>query len=250
MMSRVGMPMTEPAASVDDRRPAAADRDVVFHVGDAEVAVRFRAGDPASTPTSAGAARLAEGLVADRLSLEPRRIRVASLVPSGRPVAFASGLPAAVSLSISHVPGLVAAAVSTGARVGVDIVDPAEAGRGLDVWFTPDELALAPDDGSLRAVLWAAKEAAYKACRLDTEFRPRAVVVDSLDGRSFGWIVHDRFGDVRGTGRLLTIGRHVVAMAIAAADRDPWTGAEGRHPAGDRIAPDGSCFEIPEALFS
>ena len=39
----------------------------------------------------------------------------------------------------------------------------AEAGRGLDFWFTPEELELEPDEGLLRARLWAAKEAAYKA---------------------------------------------------------------------------------------
>ncbi len=211
------------------------NHDVVLDAADGDIAIRFQGCSPAAGPTSAEAARLAESLVAARLEIDPGRVRVASLVPSGRPVAFISGLPAPVCLSISHVPGLVAAAVSTDTWIGLDLVDPAEAGRGLDVWFTPDELALAPDDGRLRALLWAAKEAAYKACRLDTEFRPRAVVIDSLDGRSFGWIVHDRFGDVSGTGRLLTMGRHVVATAITAADR---------------CAHDGSCFEIPEVLFS
>lgn len=216
-MSWTWTPITA-ETSTSDRRPSAEIApDLILHMGDAEVAVRLRTRGPGGPPTSAEAARLAESLVADRLSLHAGGVRVASLVPSGRPVAFASGAPAAVCVSISHVQGLLGVAVSTDASIGLDIVDPAEAGRGLDIWFTPDELALAPDEGRLRAVLWAAKEAAYKACRLDTEFRPHAVVIESLATRSFGWTVRDRFGDIRGTGRLLAIGRHVVALASVAA---------------------------------
>lgn len=232
------------APTAADRRVAACDHDVVLHSIHGVVAVRFRTCRPGDLPTSAEAARLAEGLVAERFSIESCRVRVASLVPSGRPVAFVSGLPAGVCLSISHVPGLVGAAVSTDAWIGLDIVDPAEAGRGLDVWFTPDELALAPDDGRLRAVLWAAKEAAYKACRLDTEFRPRGVVIDSLDIRSFAWTVPSRFGDVRGTGQLLAIGRHVVALATTAADGGPRScGGMDASCFDHRIAPAQPSFE-------
>jgi hypothetical protein len=238
------------APTVERQREAAFDHDIAIHSIDGVVDLRCRVCRPGDLPTSAEVARFAEGLVAERLSIESRRVRVASLAPSGRPVAFVSGVPTAVCLSISHVPGLVGAAVSGDAWIGLDIVDPAEAGRGLDVWFTPDELALAPDDGRLRAVLWAAKEAAYKACRLDTEFRPRGVVIDSLDGRSFAWTVHDRFDDVRGTGQLLAIGRHVVALATTAAGRGPGRSSRGHAPAADHIVPDRTTAETQEALSS
>jgi len=219
-----GVAMLEPGGTM-----IAGDRAVAVGPGRAEVALRWRGCDRADPPSSAAAARLAEGLVAERLAIEPRRVRVATLPPSGRPVAFVAAAPAPLFVSISHVPGLVAAAVSADAPVGLDIVDPAEAGRGLDVWFTPDELALEPDDGRLRAMLWAAKEAAYKACRLDTEFRPRGVRIDALAGRSFGWTVVDPFGDVCGAGCLLSIGRHVVAVAAPAAVA---------RPAHDRLHPE------------
>ncbi len=245
-MSCAGMLTADMTA---DTTAAAGDQDDVFRTGHGHVAVRLRACRHGEPPTSAEAARLAEGLVAERLGIAPGRVRVASLVPSGRPVAFVSGEPAAVCLSISHVPGLVGAAVSADAWIGLDIVDPAEAGRGLDVWFTPDELALVPDDGRLRALLWAAKEAAYKACRLDTEFRPRGVVIDSLAARSFAWTVQDRFGDVRGTGRLLALGRYVVALATTAAGHGPRPSGRAEAPAADPIAHDLTSFETPEALF-
>lgn len=242
-MSCAGMPTCGEAPTADDLRLAACDHDVVLDSTDGVVAVRFRPCRPGAGPTSAEAARLAESLVAARLAIDAGRVRVASLVPSGRPVAFVSGLPTSVCLSISHVPGIVAAAASSDAWIGLDIVDPAEAGRGLDIWFTPDELALAPDDGRLRAVLWAAKEAAYKACRLDTEFRPRAVFIDSLDGRSFGWTVRNRFGDVHGTGRLLTIGRHVVALATTTAGGGPRPLHRGHEPAADLVLPAPPSFD-------
>jgi len=236
------MPTCGEAPTADDRHGTACDHDVVLDLAAGVVAVRFRACHPGAAPTSAEAARLAEGLVTARLAIDAGRVRVASLVPSGRPVAFVSGLPAPVWLSISHVPGLVAAAVSTDAWIGLDIVDPAEAGRGLDIWFTPDELALAPDDGRLRAVLWAAKEAAYKACRLDTEFRPRRVFIESLDIRSFAWTVQGRFGDVHGTGRLLAVGRHVVALATTAAGPRSCGGMDASSY-DHRIAPAPPSFE-------
>lgn len=233
-----------------DTTAATGAEDNVLRTGAGDVAVRLRACRHGEAPTSAAAARLAEGLVAERLGFAPGRVRVASLVPSGRPVAFVSGEPAAVCLSISHVPGLVGVAASAEAWIGLDIVDPAEAGRGLDVWFTPDELALLPDDGRLRALLWAAKEAAYKACRLDTEFRPRGVVIDSLATRSFAWTVQDRFGDVRGEGRLMAVGRYVVALATTAAGRGPRSAGEIGAPAADTTAHDLNRFETPEALFA
>ncbi|MFM7138024.1 MAG: 4'-phosphopantetheinyl transferase superfamily protein [Planctomycetota bacterium] len=168
-------------------------------------------------PESAAARALAEDLAAAALQQDRRDLRIASLAPSGRPVLLVAGRAGRAAVSLSHVEGLVAAAVgsTTGVGVGVDIVDPAEAGRGLDFWFTPDELALEPDEGLLRARLWAAKEAAYKAAGLDEELRPRTVAIESLGSHGFTWTARSGFTRAVGAGRLLTVGRHVVAVAVS-----------------------------------
>ena len=162
------------------------------------------------------AACLAEELAALRRDGDGGSVRLATHMPSGRPVVLIDGRPTDVSVSISHVQGLVGACLCDNAWVGLDIVEPAEAGRGLDVWFTPDELAFMPDDHSiLRPLLWAAKEAAYKAAHLDTEFRPRTVTICDLSETTFAWIARDRFADVRGAGCFFDIKRHIVAVAAA-----------------------------------
>jgi hypothetical protein len=97
----------------------------------------------------------------------------------------------------------------------------ADAGRTLDVFFTPDELALMPDDvGLVRTLLWAAKEAAYKAARLDVAFRPRQVAIEGLSAAGFTWRVRDRAPAVVGAGRFAMVGRHVVAIAATSAAGD------------------------------
>lgn len=168
--------------------------------------------------TSAAAARLAEQLVAAHIGCERRLVRVAALPPSGRPVATVQGRGATVSVSVSHVGGLFGAAVCGTASVGLDIVDPAEAGPALDAWFTPDELALFPDgDGLLRARLWAAKEAAFKAAGLDDGFRPRGVAIGQLDMRGFCWTVRGQHRRMDGRGVFTMACTSIVAIAVAAA---------------------------------
>lgn len=178
---------------------------------------------------SAAAARLAEDLVAVRIGCERRLVRVAALSPSGRPVATVQGRGATVSVSVSHADGLFGAAVCGTASVGLDIVDPAEAGPALDAWFTPDELTLFPDgDGLLRARLWTAKEAAFKAAGLDDGFRPRGVAIGQFDTAGYRWTVRSRYHHVCGRGVFMKLGTHLVAIAVAAAatpldrpDREP-----------------------------
>jgi hypothetical protein len=170
---------------------------------------------------SAEAARLAEELVASRVGCDRRLVRVAALMPSGRPIATVRGRPAAVSVSVSHFGGAIGAACCDTAGVGIDIVDPAEAGRSLDVWFRPHERALlANGDGLLRARLWGSKEAAFKASRLDDGFRPCSVDIDDLGRTGFRWSVRGAHGPVRGHGIFTSAGVHVVAVAVA-ADRRP-----------------------------
>lgn len=187
----------------------------VLELDGGEVALALAATGAGDGSPSAAARDVAERLAAERIGQPRSGVRLASLPPSGRPVLLVAGAPAGPAVSLSHVEGLVAAAVAEGVGVGIDLVDPAEAGRGLDVWFTPDELALEPDDGLLRARLWAAKEAAYKAAGLDEELRPRTVVIESLAPRAFTWSASGRFATATGRGRFLTAGRHVVAVALA-----------------------------------
>jgi hypothetical protein len=162
------------------------------------------------------AARLAEELVAAGLDLPREAVRVAGMPPSGRPVAMVHGVAVGMAVSLSHVRGVAGAAASAQASIGIDIVDPAEAGRELDAFFTPDELALAPDDdGLLRGLLWSAKEAAFKAARLDVGFCPRAVAIESLVGNGFEWTVSGPHRLVSGAGSFAWAGRHIVAIAAA-----------------------------------
>lgn len=188
----------------------------VMHVGPCTAHVLLDVPRCVGEPLSGETLRLAEELASTTQTVEAGRVRVASLLPSGRPVATVEGVAADFFVSTSHVGGLLGAAVSSHAQVGLDIVDPAEAGRVLDIWFTPDELALLPDDhGLLRAMLWSAKEAAYKAARLDTEFRPRMVVIESLSANAFEWRLRDGHATVHGAGCFATVGRYVVALAAA-----------------------------------
>ena len=181
---------------------------------------------------SGPAARLAEELVAAVLGVPREWVRVAGLPPSGRPVAMVRGAAVGTAVSVSHGRGVLAAAFSAQASVGIDVVDPAEAGRHLDPFFTPDELALVPDEeGLLRGLLWSAKEAAYKAARLDVGFSPRAVTVDSLAGNGFEWTVAGPHRRVTGAGGFAWAGRHLVAVAAAPPPSPTIRGATRRPPA-------------------
>jgi hypothetical protein len=191
---------------------ALAGCDVAVHV------TRAAAGDGC---LPAVARELGEQLAADRLALPRSVVRIAAVEPSGRPTILVHGRPAPTGISLSHIDGLVAAACGESGGLGIDLVDPAEAGRGLDFWFTPDELALEPDEGLLRARLWAAKEAAYKAAGIDEELRPRTVTIESLSPGRFAWTARGRYAAAAGGGRFITAGRHVVA--VAASTPEPFT---------------------------
>jgi hypothetical protein len=206
-------------------------------VGGHDVDVAIAAVDHRDGPAAAAARALGEELAATLLAADRRQLRIAALPPSGRPVLSVAGRWVAAAVSLSHVEGLVAAAVAATGGVGIDLVDPAEAGRSLDFWFTPDELGLEPDEGLLRARLWAAKEAAYKAAGLDEELRPRTVMIESLGLHVFTWTAGSGFASVSGAGRFLTAGRHVVAVAVptnrvgaSQVNRPPATAGTTIHP--------------------
>lgn len=169
---------------------------------------------------SASAARLAEQLVAARLACDPRLVRVAALMPSGRPVAMLHGEPAPVFVSLSHTATLVGAAICREAPVGIDIVGPADTSPALDVWFSPEELAASAanptsdvEERLPRQRLWSAKEAAYKAAHIDVGFRPHDVRIADLSPTGFRWRLSGPHALVDGAGRLIEIDRHLVAIA-------------------------------------
>lgn len=186
---------------------------------------------PEGVSTSLEAIRLAEALVAARVRCDRRMVRVAPLMPSGRPVAMVQGTAAAMFVTVSHSGGVIGAAVCAATGVGLDIVDPSDVGRALDMWFSPDELALLPDDdGLMRARLWGAKEAAFKAARLDEGFRPRSVEIHHIGPNGYRWSVRGAHGPVCGRGVFMATGMHLVAIAVAtdcaAAEARPLSTAE------------------------
>jgi hypothetical protein len=165
---------------------------------------------------SAAAVRLAEELVSQTQGVPMRAVRVAGLMPSGRPVAAVADGRCPPSVSIAHVPGLIGAAVATDRTIGLDIVDLGDAGPALDCFFATSELSLPSDDPALqRARLWSAKEAAYKAACVDEPFQPRRTLVTNGSGDRFSWSLATPGGSVDGQGLWLRVGERIIALASA-----------------------------------
>lgn len=61
-----------------------------------------------------------------------------------------------------------------------------------------------------------AKEAAFKAARIDDGFRPCSVEIDDLGCTGFRWSVRGEHGPVFGQGIFTVAGMHLVAIAVAA----------------------------------
>ena len=203
-------------------------------VGDCPVVVVVKR--PVAACQSGAVARLAEEVAEESLRHRAGRVRVAALLPSGRPVALVAGRHGEVSVTTSHTSGLIGAAACREADVGIDIVDfcpPAAAGKrsdfGLDYWFTPAERHLLAGDRSLsRGMVWGAKEAAYKAAALDAEFRPLEVSVEAADGDEFHWNLGHSWRAVRGVGRFFSAAGQIVVLAVAQREQRSrrWTGHE------------------------
>ena len=167
----------------------------------------FRATDHRLQSTQAR--RAMETLAARHHAAPP--VRVATLTPSGRPIALQAGDKASVQVSASHAGGLVAVACRDGvAGVGVDLVEPASAGRGLDWWTSGDG---AGDTAEDRPRLWAAREAAYKAAILDAPFVPANVEV-ILDGPAFSWRINHSQSAIAGEGRFFSAAHCLLAVAV------------------------------------
>ena len=194
-------------------------------VGDCPVVVVLNR--PVVACQSSAVARLAEEVAEESLQHLAGRVRVASLLPSGRPVALVAGRHGGVSVSVSHTPGLIGAAACREADVGIDIVDfcpPSASVKcsevGLDYWFTPGERHLLAGDRSLsRGMVWGAKEAAYKAAALDAEFRPLEVSIEAANGGHFRWSLGHSWSTVCGVGRFCLAAGQIVVLAVAQPER-------------------------------
>jgi hypothetical protein len=157
---------------------------------------------------------LAERVVADVTGLPVDAVRVASLLPSGRPVVSTDTGILPLSISMAHERGLVAAAVCERAGVGIDIVDTTVVRAGLDHWLDSVERATGSP-----GMVWGAKEAAYKAAGLDASFRPLRVSVEPAEDGTFAWTLRDEWQTASGAGRFLNNGRFMLAVACTHAPR-------------------------------
>ncbi len=177
---------------------------------------------------SAAARRLAERIVADRIGLPAMEVRVASLLPSGRPIVLASSGVMRMSVSIAHERGLVGAAICAGAGVGIDIVDTTAVRAGLDHWLVDAERVAASP-----GMVWAAKEAAFKAAGLDAAFRPLRVSIEPSGDGMFSWTLRDEWRTATGAGRFREAGRYLLAVACTHMARRP---SPGRSEGAEAVA--------------
>ena len=160
-----------------------------------------------------GQARRAMERLALRHATSQDPIRVATLTPSGRPIALQGGDTVPLQVSTSHAAGLIVAACRIGSKgVGVDLVDPASAGSGLDWWDGGDSTLQKTKPE--RAPFWAAREAAYKAAQLDIPFAPAGIRVVMLGDDGFAWRIGTPGGPTAGRGRFFRAGDCLLAVAV------------------------------------
>jgi phosphopantetheinyl transferase (holo-ACP synthase) len=191
-------------------------------VGAWSVEIGFATPAPGESLSSAGR-RLAERVVAEMTGLPAAVVRVASLLPSGRPVVASDEGLLSLAVSVAHERRLVCAAVCAGAGIGIDVVDTSAARAGLDYWLDDAERAAASP-----AMIWAAKEAAYKAAGLDAVFRPLGVAVEPSNDGTFAWTLRDDWRTVSGMGRFLEVGCHLVAVACTDSPQCPSVDRSGQ----------------------
>jgi phosphopantetheinyl transferase len=128
---------------------------------------------------------LAKRLIAERLGdgLRPAAIEILSRDAAGRvnrPRVWRDGCEQSWPLSISHSQRGALAAFSTadGVALGVDLAAPARLSAGfVRLWFTTREQdwLRGSDDPGTGCLVWAAKEALYKACNAGEGFGPTVV---------------------------------------------------------------------------
>lgn len=205
--------MTAPSRSPSPRRTGLSASSI--DVG----GCRVRIAVAVAATSSRGVSRdLAERVAAEESGLPLGTVRVATLVPSGRPVASSGARVLPVAVTLSHLPGIAAAAASIATDgVGIDVVEVGAGSSALAFWFGLRERVWAAGTSPER--VWGAKEAAFKAAGIDDGFQPAAVeVTDGGEGR-FRWRVANRWRSAEGAGMFVPAGRWLVAVATRAADR-------------------------------
>lgn len=136
------------------------------------------------------AARLAARRLIDRRragASNRESVEILSLGKRGarlRPVVRGRGGPLPWSLSITHTEDCVCVALAgcESWEIGIDLVaeQPGRT-RRLEAWLTPQELGLIRRHAGWTADhIWAAKEAAYKACQRGERFAPRQIEIEAL----------------------------------------------------------------------
>ena len=106
-----------------------------------------------------------------------------------RPQVWLNGRLLKWSLSIAHTSRGVLIGLSRvpGISLGVDLVEPGIYGPGFaDAWFTPAERRwLARSGPAWQAVLWAIKEAVYKAANDGEPFDPRSIETVPIQNNAY-----------------------------------------------------------------
>lgn len=113
-----------------------------------------------------------------------------------RPRITVAGRSLGWSLSISHSERgvLVALAAADDCSLGVDLAAKQVRSPGfLRLWFSPTERRwLAADPARRTAIVWAMKEATYKACQSGEGWCPRAIEVQALARHRFACLYGER----------------------------------------------------------
>ncbi len=159
--------------------------------------------------------RLLPAARAAEITIVSRDDRGRGVVPTVR----VAGRMQPTSLSISHTERgvLVAASLDMAVRVGVDLAVVGDYGPGFRrLWFSEQERSLMQRSGGrlTPAVLWAAKEAAYKTLGEGEPFMPRQIEAQMHEDGFLGCKVQS--GDGRSTCRLADwrVDGHVACLAL------------------------------------
>lgn len=157
--------------------------------------------------------------------VQPRQITIRSRGRAGQGVApeiIVDHGRLAWTVSIAHtLRGALAAVVTGGSRVGVDLIDRAEVrAAGLRYWFTPRERCWVAGCRQRATVLWGVKEAVYKACNHGESFAPRQVEVFDAGGGQFAGRYHRCGVQASGVAQTWSVDGHLAVLFRADESRD------------------------------
>lgn len=162
---------------------------------------------------SAAASRLAARLAGYATGRVQDAVRIERSEPSGRPLLTMDGKPASIYVSVSHLNQWCAVTLDATRSVGVDLA-PLDAAHRLAAWLQPeDRWAGAGPSRVMPAYCWAAREAAFKAVRLDIPFCPDDFALHALTDATFSWCYRVRHDSLTGLGRFSLHAGMVCALA-------------------------------------